>query len=163
MATTNAVAVRAPGTLVRSITLVGLLIGAFSSLDDVLYFTVVEQRSPAFIFQYIASALVGRAAFTGGFVTALLGTLLHFGISFVVAAVFILASTKLAFLRRGAILFGLLYGIAVFAVMNILIVPQTLAPKLTVTLPLALNTLLATILCIGLPCGLVVWRMAKGR
>jgi hypothetical protein len=45
--------------------------------------------------------------------------------------VFNLASTGLAFLRRAAIPFGLLYSEAVFAVMNILIVPLTLAPKLT--------------------------------
>lgn len=163
MATTSSVAVRTPGALVRSIILTGLLIGAFGSLDQVLYFTLVEHRNPAFIFQYIASALLGQAAFTGGFATTLLGFLLHFGISFVVAAVFILASTKLAFLRRAAIPFGLLYSVAVFAVMNILIVPFTLAPKLTATLPLALNALIGALLYIGLPCGLAVSRMVKRK
>ncbi len=163
MATSSGVAVRTTGTLVRSIALAGLLIGALSSLDQIVYFTAVENRNPAFIFQYIASALLGQAAFTGGFATTLLGFLLHFGISFVVAAVFILASTKLAFLRRAAILFGLFYAVAVFAVMNILIVPLTLVPKLTVTLPLAVNTLIGTTLYIGLPCGLIVSRIAKRK
>lgn len=163
MTTAGSVAVRAPGRLVRSIILVGLLIGVITGLDDVVYFTAVEHRDPTFIFRYIASALVGQAAFTGGYAPALLGFLLHFGIAFVVAAVFILASTRLAFLRRAAIPFGLLYGLGVFLVMNILIVPHTLVPKLAVTMPLALNTLVGSILCVGLPCGLAVWWMARGK
>ncbi|HEX9038649.1 MAG TPA: hypothetical protein VF808_16835 [Ktedonobacterales bacterium] len=163
MTTASGVTARTPGAVTRSILIAGLLIGVLSSLDDVGYFTVVEHRDPSFIFQYIASALLGQAAFTGGAATTLLGALLHFGISFVVAAVFILAAIKLAFLRRGAILFGLLYALAVFLVMNALVVPLTLAPKLAVTLPLIINTIIGTLLAIGLPCGVIVWRTARKK
>ncbi len=159
--TTTSTAVRASGTLVRSIAIAGLLIGILGSLDQVVFFTVTQHASPAFVFQFIASALLGPAAFTGGASTALVGVLLHFGISFVVAAVYLLAATRLAFLRRATILSGLLFGLAVFAVMNMLVVPLSLAPKLTLTVALGLNGLLSAVALVGLPVALVARRMPR--
>lgn len=66
MAMTRNAVVRTPGKLVRSIFLAGLLIALLSSLDQVVYFTLVEHRNPAFEFQYIASALLVVHPASGG-------------------------------------------------------------------------------------------------
>lgn len=109
-------------------------------------------------FQYIASGVLGVAAFAGGSATALLGLLIHFGISFVVAGVFILAATQLAIVRRTALLSGLVYGVAVSVVMSELVLPLSAAPKMPVTLPLVLNSLIEAAVFIGLPVAFAVKR-----
>ena len=82
---------------------------------------------PISILQSIASGLLGRAAYQGGMRTALLGLLLHFFIAF--------ASTRLPGWRCGSFpslnrhpwIYGLLYGLAVYAVMNLVVIPFSAA------------------------------------
>jgi uncharacterized membrane protein YagU involved in acid resistance len=159
--TSTGTAVRTSGALVRSIILAGLIVGVLGSIDQVIFFNVTQQTTPMALFQYIASALLGPAAFTGGVATALVGLLLHFVISFVVAAVFLLAASRLAFLRRATVLSGFLYGVGVFVVMNILIVPLSLAPKLAFSVPLALNAIISALVLVGMPIALVARRMSR--
>lgn len=78
---------------------------------------------PIRILQSVASGLVGSAAFQGGVPTAVLGTALHFLIAFSAAAVYYVASRKLAFMRERPVLAGLLYGEAVFLFMHFVVIP----------------------------------------
>jgi len=64
------------------------------------------------VFQYIASAALGNAAFAGGLGTALLGLLFHYLTSFVIAAIFIVSANRIPLVRRNVIVGSLLYGVA---------------------------------------------------
>ncbi|HUY78769.1 MAG TPA: hypothetical protein VMV29_18495 [Ktedonobacterales bacterium] len=83
---TSATTDRTPAALARLIALTGLFIGAVGSVDYLTFFYVTQHETPLMVFQYIASGLLGPSAFAGGYSTALLGLLIHFVISFVVAA-----------------------------------------------------------------------------
>ena len=111
----------------------------------------------------IASGLLGPHAFQGGWGTAALGTALHFLIAFSAAAVYYAASRKLAFLTRRAVLWGSLYGIAIYMFMSWVVVPLSAVPKskapFTFT-ALALS-LLTHIFCVGLPIALAVRRYSR--
>jgi len=71
----------------------------------------------------IASGLLGRSALGGGTPTWILGLALHFFIAISAAAVYYAASRKLKFLAESPVVCGLFYGIAVFLVMNLIVLP----------------------------------------
>lgn len=144
-------------SLIRSIFLAGLAIGVVGGAESAAFLYYAQGMLPVPFFQYIASGAMGQAAFAGGYETALIGLGSHFGISFVVAAVFLLAAAGLRFLRNWVFLFAPLYALAASLTMNLGVVPLSAAPKLTVTLPLLLNATIGAALYIGLPLAIVVW------
>jgi len=71
----------------------------------------------------IASGLLGRSALQGGTPAWILGLALHFFIAVSAAGVYYAASRKLKFLTESPVVCGLFYGIAVFLVMNLIVLP----------------------------------------
>jgi uncharacterized membrane protein YagU involved in acid resistance len=81
-----------------------------------------------------------------------LGVILHYFIAFLATTIYCLASLKLDFLRRHFVVCGLYYGIAVYLVMNLIVLPLS---GLHATGPFKLHGLLQGLLVhmflIGLP------------
>ncbi|MGH9370755.1 MAG: hypothetical protein ACRD15_04415, partial [Vicinamibacterales bacterium] len=100
------------------------------------------------------SGLLGRSAFSGGWGTALLGVLLHFFIAFCIVLVFLLASRRIAALRRAPVVWGLVYGVAVYLVMNLVVIPLSAAAGGTPPWPVILNGVLIHMFGVGLPASL---------
>jgi len=71
----------------------------------------------------IASGLLGRSALQGGTSVWILGLALHFFIALSAAGVYYAVSRKLKFLTESPLVCGLFYGIAVFLVMNLIVLP----------------------------------------
>lgn len=119
--------------IVWAIVLGGLAAGA---LDIVYAFVVYGPLAPALglpasstpvkVLQSVYGGWVGREASSeGGTATAGLGVLTHFGIAMAMAAFYVVTLG-----RRGAsnpILWGFLYGIVLFLVMNYVVVPLSAA------------------------------------
>jgi len=122
----------------------------------------IRWGNPPRILKGVASGLLGPQAFRGGWGTAALGTALHFLIAFSAATVYYAASRKLAFLTRRALLWGFLYGIAVYMFMSWVVVPLSAFPKSKA--PFSLTSLVLSLLthmfCVGLPIALAVRRYA---
>jgi hypothetical protein len=96
----------------------------------------------------------------GGAATAILGLGLHFLIAFGAAYVYWAASRYIPILfRRGALL-GMLYGVAVFAFMNWVVIPLSAAPSPRFTASSLIIAILTHIFCVGLPIGLSVQRLS---
>ena len=93
--------------------------------SDGIAFFGLQGKGPIQVLQYIASSVLGSQSFQDGLASAGLGLVLHFGVSLVVAGVYILASRRIALLRTQWVLVGLLYGAAIWAFMNLLFLPQT--------------------------------------
>lgn len=163
MATTiSATAKPGASSQVRSIIIAGLVIAVANGLDQTTFAVLTQQVTPVTVFQYFASAFLGLAAFADGYTTALLGLLIHLVVSFMVAGVFILAASKIAFLRRTVFVSALVYGAAVNIISGVLL-PFTAAPKLSVTTLVVVHGLIADALFIGLPLALTVWLGARAR
>jgi hypothetical protein len=133
----------------------GLLAGA---LDITAAFVEagLEGRSPVSLLQGIAGGLLGMSSFKGGLATAALGAFFHFLIATTAAAVFYLASRKLKFLEQHAIASGLIYGVAVYAFMNYIVLPLS-AYHVKIALPSVKDAVIVMFL-VGLPISLVVRR-----
>jgi hypothetical protein len=160
MAIMSATTERGSSSQVRFIIIAGLVIAIANGLDQTIFAVVTQQVTPVTVFQYFTSAFLGLAAFAGGYTTALLGLLIHLVIAFVVAGVFILAASRIAFLRRTVFLSALVYGVAVNIISGVLL-PFTAAPKLSVTTLALVHGLVADALFIGLPLAITVWVGAR--
>jgi len=118
--------------------------------------------SPTRVLQSIASGLLGKDAFNGGFATAALGLVLHFFIAMTATAVYYAASRKLKELVDQAIVFGLAYGVAVYVFMNFIVLPLSAVPfKTPHTLDAVVTAVLILMFCVGLPIALIVRRYSK--
>ena len=104
----------------RAIILGGLVAGSI----DIGAAALINWLSPVFILHVIAGGLLGRTgSFSGGMYTAILGLLLQWVMSLLIAAIYVVASEYLPALKRHWIAAGLAYGVGVFAVMNYVVVP----------------------------------------
>jgi hypothetical protein len=122
----------------------------------------VRWGKPIRILQGIASGLLGPQAFQGGWGVVALGMALHFVIAFSAAAVYYAASRKLVFLRSRAVMWGLLYGVAVYMFMSWVVVPLSAFPKSHAPFSATGLTLslLTHMFCVGLPIALAVRKYA---
>jgi len=106
----------------------GLAVGIFDFLFA-MTFNTIRGAVPIRIFQYVASGLIGRRAFEGGWSTFFLGVLIHFFIAFTLATIYYFASLRLPGLIRKALWWGMAYGVVIHVVMNYVVIPLSAAPK----------------------------------
>jgi len=134
-------------------------------LLDAIYATVlwgfILGGNPTGIWQSVASGLIGKSAFDGGTATAVLGLALHFFIAFVMALVYVLASRRLPVLIARPIVMGMLYGLALYVVMNFVVVPLSAIGFRPLNLWGAVRALLPHILFVGPAIALITARRAR--
>lgn len=147
-------------SLVRPIVLGGLFIFVSQCIHQWITATLLQGTAYILVWQYIASGILGMAAFEGGIATAAIGLLLHFIIAFVIAAVFVVAADRIPLLRRYPIVGSLLYGFGVFIVMNMIVTPLSAAPPIPApTLPWLIEAVVEHVVFVGLALGMLVRRM----
>jgi len=134
----------------RAILYATLVAGVLDAADGVV-FRGLQGQNPIQVLQYIASSLLGTRSFSGGLATAGLGLVVHFAIALVVAAIYILASRRIAVLRTQWVLLGLLYGVAVWVVMNLVMLPLTAVAPSPITTAALVNGVMGHALFVGLP------------
>src|SRR5215203_2933194 len=99
----------------------GVLAGV---LDILAAFAISWPRVPPVrVLQYIASGALGPEAFRGGMTVALLGLAFHFAIATGAAAVYAALSRRWPTLIHRPLLYGPLFGLAVYATMNLIVLP----------------------------------------
>jgi len=147
-------------SLLRLSVIGGIITGLLHLLVQIgLVFGLILKTPFISSLQYVASGAMGDAAFAGGPATALLGLVLDFIMTTIMAGVFILGADRIPLLRRHLIPGSLLYGFGVFIVMNLLVLPLSAAPPLPAPpLWLLVELVLEHILLIGLPLGILVQR-----
>ncbi len=144
-----------------------LIGGAIAGTLDLTYaigFSAWRGVAPIRILQSVASGLLGAPAFEGGVATAALGLALHFGIALLWASTFYLASRWISFLTRHPVIAGLFYGLLIYAVMNLVVLPLSAFPrKVTFPLLVLVTGILVHMFCIGLPIALALRRAAPAK
>jgi len=104
----------------------------------------------------VPALAAGRGVITDpagtGLEAAALGVGAHFALMLMTAAIFVLATRKVAAVGARPVVFGLLYGVALFFLMP----AQGEPPAGVRDIALAV---LRDVLCIGLPMGLIAWRV----
>ncbi len=102
--------------------------GLIAGTIDIGSACVINMLSPRIILQAIASGLLGAASFQGGLPAELAGLGLQWGMSLLIAAIFVVGAMRIRWLRRHWIAAGAAYGVVIYAVMNYVVVPLSAAP-----------------------------------
>jgi hypothetical protein len=126
---------------------------------------IVSGATPMRVLKSVASGLLGRSAYEGGFGTVALGLVLHFTMALTVATVFYVLSRRYPALLRHAVPIGLLYGLAVFVVNNFGTAPLLswfrsfyLHAPVSLKPPMGWPQAIIHLFCVGLPIALVMRR-----
>jgi len=130
---------------------------------DILFamiLTVFFGREIGNMLRYVGSGPFPQAAEMGTS-GAILGLLVHFALMAIMASVYVLAARRIPALVERPIQWGVLYGLATYAVMNWLVVPMRFGTPLPPS-PLSMATqLFAHIVLVGVPIALIAARYLK--
>ena len=102
--------------------------GLIAGTIDIFSASVINGLSPVVILHAIASGLIGKTSFEGGVPTAILGLVLQWAMSILIAAIYVAGTAALPGMRRRWGETGVLAGVVTFLVMNYVVVPLSAAP-----------------------------------
>ena len=135
----------------------GLVAGSFDLTSAFITFGFGVPRA-------IAAGLLGRQALHGGVGTWILGVFLHYFIAYSAATVYCVASRRLEFLRPHFLVCGMFYGIAVFPVMNLIVLPLSgLHHSGTYQLRALIQGILVHMFLIGVPIAFSLYKFSTSE
>jgi hypothetical protein len=145
--------------LLKAIILTGLLAGTL----DITSAVVASQVPPIPVGRYIATGIFGREALSGGVGMGVLGLFLHYVIAFSWTILFFLAYPKVSILSKNKIVVGLCYGIVVWLVMNLIVVPMSSVPRGPLQLRGIIINVSILMVMIGLPISIMAHRYYSAK
>lgn len=163
--TDNLVILPEGGSVVRPRVVQAILVGGtVAAVLDISYaFTVWSLKGvpPEVILRAIAAGVLGPAAFKGGASAAALGAGLHWMMALMMALAYVAAGTRLPTLTRRPLVWGPLYGLALYFVMDRIVVPLSAAPAgRPPSLAMTLGQMAAHVVLVGLPIALAARHFA---
>jgi len=115
------------------------------------------------IFRGIASGVFGKRAMTGGIEMAYYGLLFHYMIALCWTSLYFLIFPYISFWGTQKLAAGLLYGIFVWCMMNLVVLPIVFSRPPSFHFPASLTGVLLLMFLIGLPIAFIVPRYYRHR
>lgn len=148
-------------SLARPILTATLIAGTLDILAAVTM-TLLYGRDPMAMLRYVGSGPFPGA--TGmGTAGSVLGLAVHFALMAIIATVFVLAAARIRTLWRKPVLWGFLYGVGTYVVMNLLVVPLRFGLPLPPTVWAIAPQLAFHIILVGIPIALAAAKHIRGR
>lgn len=133
---------------VRTLLLTGLIAG---TLDILCAIFILGGGNAGGVFRFIAQGAFGTAAYDGGPEMILWGAVFHYFIAYAFTLLYFLVYPFLGALKKRPVISGFLYGIAIWCIMNFVVLPLSRNPPGTVSLQDAYMNILILMLAVGLP------------
>ena len=136
-----------------TIFLSGLVAGTLDILAAIFVYVIILEKTTAIkILQSIASGVFKKEAYTEGAQMAWYGLVIHYLIAFIFAWFYFIIYPYLPFLKKSTIISGFAYGIFVWIIMNLIVLPIVfpVLPEKQLDFPLLLSITIL-MLFIGLP------------
>ena len=141
---------------------IGTLIAGTLDILAAITLTLIYGRDPMTMLRYVGSGPFPGATDMGT-AGSIVGLAVHFGLMAIMVTVFVLAATRIRALWQQPILWGFLYGLATYVVMNWLVVPLRFHTPLPPR-PINIATqLFCHIVLVGIPIALVTARHFRSR
>ncbi len=142
--------------LTKAIFLALIIAGTLDMLSAIVIYDLVMHRVTTMqILNGIAAALLGKTIICNETLMAVIGLMLHYFITFCFVVFYFLLYPRIPLLQKNKIISGLFYGILVWCVMNLIVVPVATGNHYHFPLPAFLRQILPLIFCIGLPISLI--------
>jgi magnesium-transporting ATPase (P-type) len=140
-----------------------LLVGILDITAAMVKFYIDTEQGPIPIFKYIASGVFGKQAFSGGTLMTVWGAVFHFLISFLFTTVFFLLYPRIVGVIKNKFVAGTLYGIVIWATMNLVVLPLSNTPPKPFEIKEAVVQMLILICMVGIPIALMAHMYSGGR
>jgi len=124
-------------------------------LAIIVYSVLLDKTTAVKILQSVASGAFGKAAYEGGIKMAALGVVFHFAISFMFTLFYFFIYPRLVFLRQHGVISGIVYGIFIWIVMNLIVLPIAFSGLLPMEPGSTIIGVSIIILGVGLPIALI--------
>jgi len=139
-------------TTIKQLLLITAVAGTLDILAAILVYAVIMDKTTAErILQSIAEGAFGKQAFAGGWEMAAAGLIFHYLIAFVFSCFYFLLFAQIHFLRKQAIVSGIFYGMVIWAVMNLLVLPLSKANVPAFNWVSVTRAAIILIICVGIP------------
>jgi hypothetical protein len=143
----------------KSFLLAGLIAGTCDICGAILVFSIIEHKvSAERILQSIVSGIVGKDAYTGGMEMPVFGLLLHYFIAFSFTAFYFIIYPHVPLLRVQKIRSAILYGIFIWVVMNLVVLPIAFGRFAAFNLSSILTNVIILILALGFPITYIAYK-----
>ncbi len=143
---------------VQSIIKAGLLAGTLDISTALIYYYIRSGKNPVNVLNYVASGVFGKAAFESGTEMAMRGLLFHFIIAFTWTVFFFFLYPSISLFSKNKIVNGLMYGIVIWLVMNLAVVPLSNVSVSPFNITQAIINLVILMLAVGLPVSIIISR-----
>jgi hypothetical protein len=152
-------------TFPKYLLLTGLITGTLDGLAAAIMYVVKSGKDPMNVFRFIASGVFGQEALKDGLAMGLMGVLFHYVIALGWTVLFFLLAAALFRLSKSWILLGVLYGILVWLMMNLIIVPLSFVPMKSGPREWTgiVSGMLILIFCVGLPVSFAAHKYLKQK
>lgn len=150
---------RKPLNLLVTILWVGFLVGLLDISAALIQVKIIfPDRNPSGVLLYIASAVFGKQRAYSEDKMYLFGALFHFIIAYGFTIAFFLIYPHVRFLSKSRLLAAIGYGIFIWVVMNLLVVPQTKIGDHPIVLKNAAIAAGILIVVMGIPLSYLAYR-----
>jgi hypothetical protein len=142
-------------TAFKTILWSGFLSGLLDALAGIIVYYLWLDYNPLQVVEYIASGIYGSSAYEGGVLVLLVGLFFHFVVAYVVATLYFFAYPKIKLLRDYKIASGIIYGLGVWLVMNLIVIPFTNVPSEPFDAVLSILGMIWHMMLVGLPIAII--------
>ena len=141
-----------------------IVVGTLDIVAAFIYFYLSTGNKDVFtVLRYIASGVFGKEAHKGGSAMIIAGLIFHYIIALTFTLFFFWLYRRLTFLSKNMVLTGIVYGLFIWAVMNLLVVPFSKIGSRPFNLRNASINAIILIICIGIPLAFIAGRFYKER
>ncbi|MES2429644.1 MAG: DUF1440 domain-containing protein [Bacteroidota bacterium] len=153
-----------PPSKIKTILLSGFVAGTLDLLTAILVHSIILKQVTAIrLLQSIASGIFKNKAYDGGIEMALYGVLFHYCITFSFAIFFFYIFRHIPFLKKQTTLSGILYGLFVWAVMNLIVLRLVFTRLSPLTLESFMISAGILIFMIGIPISWITYRYYSSK
>lgn len=151
------------GGWTRAVVATGLIAGTCDAIGATVHYLANGGKTPMNIWTYVASAVFGPDASTGGVPMIAAGLAFHYVIATCWASLYFVLAARVRLLRTQVIPSAILYGAFVWTMMNLVVVPNTRIPSRPFNPTQAAIAAFVLMVCIGLSCAMGARRYFGAR
>jgi hypothetical protein len=149
----------------RVILLSGLLVGTLDILSAFVD-VYISGKAPLLVLNFVAMGAFGKTTLSTGITGEIFGLLFHYIIAFAFTFLFFALYTRSEIMRRSWVITGIVYGIFIWIIMNLIVVRLSRIPSRPLSAIQLKNVLkggLILITMIGLPLSFIAHRYQKNN
>ena len=140
----------------KAILLTGLTAGTLDILAAIINTSIALEKFAAVqVLRFIASGVFGKDAFTGGQVMVFFGLFFHYIIAFSFTTVYFLFYPRLPHIKYYKMVSGIIYGLIIWLIMNLIVVPLSQTPELQFSWQRTLQGIIILMVCVGIPISII--------